>query len=206
MAGRTCGAYWPVREKMARFGHIVSRAAARDFALAARPLFNDPAARRIFARPNGAPPAEQGKTDSGRSGGYLWQAADDGHKQLLSRGAGANDGRCCQSRRGERWNWRICRLTCLSGKRQSWLHTGKWILPLRRHRPGSAFGGALMWNMLATGDRYRSATADGRAHLLVETAKRAFAGRECMALRKQYARAIRVVYDCSCFRSVNDRF
>lgn len=45
-------------EQLARFGIDTSRALARDLAVVAGPLFADPAARALFARPDGAPLAE----------------------------------------------------------------------------------------------------------------------------------------------------
>ncbi|WP_439580425.1 gamma-glutamyltransferase [Elioraea sp.] len=45
-------------EQLARFGTPVSRALARDLAVVAGPLFADPQARALFARPDGSPLAE----------------------------------------------------------------------------------------------------------------------------------------------------
>ena len=163
-------------EKMARFGHIVSRAAARDFALAARPLFNDPAARRIFARPNGAPPAEQERLTQADLADTYGKLRTMGINSFY-RGALAQTMVDAVKAAGGTLELADLQAYLPVWKKAELVTYREMDLAFAPTPAGVGVGGALMWNMLATGDRYRSATADGRAHLLVETAKRAFAGR-----------------------------
>ncbi|MDA0664738.1 MAG: gamma-glutamyltransferase, partial [Proteobacteria bacterium] len=65
-------------EKLARFGFVVSRASARDFQLAAQPLFDDPAARATFARQGGAAPAEGERLGQADLAGTFFRLRTDG--------------------------------------------------------------------------------------------------------------------------------
>lgn len=163
-------------EKKARFGAVVSRAAAYDLALAAKPLFDDPEARRIFSRANGAPIAEGDRliqTDLAdtyaavRTGGIssFYNGAFAARLVAAVAAAGGTLNREDLRRFLPRW-----RKAVLVPYRDQ-------ILAFAPAPAGAGVGGALMWNMLAGEDRYSAADNAARAHLLVETAKRAFAAR-----------------------------
>lgn len=166
-------------EKKARFGQIVSRAAAREFAIAANPLFQDPNARKIFARPGGKPYGEgdrliqldladtyaalrtQGVTAlyDGALAARLVKAAQDAGGTLT-----ADDLRNYVPR----WRKPVA------------IPYGDQIINFVPAPAGAGVGGGLMWNMLAADARYQGAVGDARMHLLLETAKRAFAARPAL--------------------------
>jgi len=163
-------------EKMARFGAIVSRAAARDLALAARPLFNDPEARRIFATASGAPVAEGDRLiqsdladtyaalrTSGINSFYKGAFA----ARLVAATTAAGGTLTLDDLRRYLPRWRKAVLVPFRDQ----------VLAFAPPPAGAGVGGALMWNMLTGDDRYRVADPAARAHLFVEAAKRAFAAR-----------------------------
>ncbi len=164
-------------EKKARFGHVVSRATARDMALAAEPLFQDPATRRIFARPDGKPYAEGDRliqTDLANTYAEIRTGGISGfYKGLFAERLV----RAAQDAGG----------TLSLDDLQNYIP--KWRKPVSigyqdqtvsfvPAPAGAGVGGGLMWNMLADGGRYQNAVGEARAHLLLETAKRAFAARQ----------------------------
>jgi gamma-glutamyltranspeptidase/glutathione hydrolase len=163
-------------EKKARFGHIVSRAAARQMALAAQPLFQDPAARRIFARPDGKPYAEGDRLiqldladtfaeirTGGVAGFYKGQLA----KRIVKAAQDAGGTLSLDDLRNYVPKWR---------KPVAIAHRDQTVI-FAPAPAGAGVGGGLMWNMLTDSDRYQRASGEARAHLLLETAKRAFAAR-----------------------------
>ena len=163
-------------EKKARFGAIMSRAAAQDLALAAKPLFDDPEARRIFGHLNGAPVGE---------GVWLTQP-DLADTYAILRTAGISS-----FYKGAFAERLVAAVTTAGGTltlddlRRYLPRWRKAVLVLYRGQvlafvpppAGVGVGGALMWNMLVGNERYRAADPAARAHLLVEAAKRAFAAR-----------------------------
>ena len=163
-------------EKKARFGAIVTRAAALDLALAAKPLFDDPEARRIFGHANGAPVGE---------GVWLTQP-DLADTYATLRTAGISS-----FYKGAFAQRLVAAVTAAGGTltlddlRRYLPRWRKAVLVPYRDQvlafvpppAGVGVGGALMWNMLAQNDRYQAADPAARAHLLVEAAKRAFAAR-----------------------------
>jgi gamma-glutamyltranspeptidase/glutathione hydrolase len=163
-------------EKLARFGHVVSRASARDFSLAAKPLFDDPAARAIFAGPDGAPPAEGAKlvqTDLANTYAALRTEGIGSFyngtlaAKLVAAVKAAGGTLTENDLRNYKPEWRKAAL----------VNYQDLSLAFAPPPAGVGVGAALMWNMLADGNRYRNASEAGRAHLLVEAAKRAFAAR-----------------------------
>ena len=163
-------------EKKARFGATMSRAAAHDLALAAKPLFVDPEARRIFSHANGAPIAEGvwlTQADlaetyaSLRIGGINSFYKGAFAARLVAAVAAAGGTLTLEDLRRYLPRWRKAVLVPYRDQ----------ILAFAPPPAGVGVGGVLMWNMLAGDDRYRAANPESRAHLLVETVKRAFAAR-----------------------------
>jgi gamma-glutamyltranspeptidase/glutathione hydrolase len=163
-------------EKKARFGTVMSRAAARDLALAAKPLFNDPEARRIFARADGAPVAEGDRLFQAdlaetyavlRTDGINSFYKGDFAARLVAAVAAAGGTLTREDLRRYLPRWRKAVLVPYREQ----------VLAFAPPPAGVGVGGALMWNMLAGNDRYRAADPAARAHLLVEASKRAFAAR-----------------------------
>ena len=160
-------------EKKARFGHIVSRAAAREMVLAAKPLFQDPNARRVFARPDGRPFAEGDR--------HIQQDLADTYAALRAGGVTSfYEGPLAA---------RIVKAVQDAGGTLSVEdlrnYVPRWRKPVAipyddqivNFVPAPAGGGiasGLMWNMLAMENRFQGAAGAARLHLLLETAKRAF--------------------------------
>lgn len=163
-------------EKKARFGHVVSRASAREMALAAKPLFQDPNAQKIFARPDGQPYAEGDR--------FVQQDLADIYAALRTGGiTGFYDGPLAK---------RMVKAVQAAGgtltleDMQNYLPQWRKPVAIRYQDQivnfvpppaGAGVGGSLMLNMLAAEGRFQGATGDARMHLLLETAKRAFAAR-----------------------------
>jgi gamma-glutamyltranspeptidase/glutathione hydrolase len=163
-------------EKLARFGYTVSRATARDFGLAAKPLFNDPSAKAIFGGPNGAPPAEGTRLVQGdlanvygalRTEGIAGFYKGDLASRLVDAVKAAGGTLTLDDLRNYLPEWR----------KAATVPYQDLVLAFAPPPAGAGVSDALIWNMLASGDRYRNETADGRAHLLAEASKRAFAAR-----------------------------
>ena len=164
-------------EKKARFGHIVSRASARELAIAAKPLFQDPNARKIFAGPDGQPYGEgdrfiqQDLADTYaalRSGGITSFYDGPLAARMVKAAQEAGGTLTADDLRNYVPRWR---------KPVKILY-GDQILNFVPAPAGGGVGGGLMWNMLASDDRFPGAVGDARLHLLLETAKRAFAARQ----------------------------
>lgn len=165
-----------VTEKKARFGHIVSRATARELALAAKPLFQDPNAQRIFARPDGQPYGEGDR--------LIQQDLAETYAALRTEGITAfYDGplaermvKAAQDAGG------TLELDDLRNYVPRWrkpvaIPFDDQIVNFVPAPAGAGVGGGLMWNMLAAEGRFQGAVGDARLHLLLEVAKRAFAAR-----------------------------
>lgn len=164
-------------ERLARLGHRVSRAFARDVLLAAEPLYSEPSVRTVFSGPNGRLVSE---------GDLLVQpdlAAILG--QIRVNGAGAL------------YNGRLARafvdsvqqvggtLTMdeLTGYTPNW--RSSILVPYgddeMHFAPPPAAAGpvqANIWLLLTAGDRYAEADEAERAHLLAEVTKRTSADRK----------------------------
>lgn len=165
-------------EKKARFGHVVSRAFARELALAARPLFDDPAARRIFARPDGKPYEEGDRLIQADLADIYAVLRNEGVTAFYKGALAERIVKAVQDAGGSlslddlrnfvpRWRKPVA------------IPYGSQIVNFVPAPAGAGVGGALMWNMLAEQDRFRAAGGgDAQAHLLLETAKRAFAARQ----------------------------
>lgn len=163
-------------EKKARFGHVVSRASARELALAAKPLFQDPRARKIFAKPDGSPYAEGDRivqTDLADTYAALrMHGITDFYKGALAERVV----RAAQDAGGSLTMDDLSRYVPHWRKPVS-VAFGDLVVNFVPAPAGGGIGGGLIWNMLAVGNRFQNAVGVARAHLLLETAKRAFAAR-----------------------------
>lgn len=166
-------------EKKARFGHVVSRASARELALAARPLFQDPQARRIFAKPDGTPYAEGDRivqTDLANTYAALrmhgvtafYEGALADRMARAAQDAGGTLTREDLNSYVPRWRKPVA------------VPYKDLIVNFVPAPAGAGVGGGLMWNMLAVGGRFEGAVGVARAHMLLESAKRAFAARPAL--------------------------
>lgn len=164
-------------EKKARFGHVVSRAAAREMALAAEPLFQDPETRRIFARPDGKPYAEGDRLiqldladtlAALRTGGIAGFYKGPLAERMATAAQDAGGTLTQEDLRGYVPRWRDAVAIAYEDQ----------VVTFAPSPAGAGVGGGLMWNMLADQGRFKGAAGDLRAHLLLETAKRAFAARQ----------------------------
>ena len=163
-------------EKKARFGHVVSRAAAGEMALAAKPLFQDPNAKAIFARPDGKPYAEGDR--------LIQMALADTYAALRTEGItsfykGPLAKRIVQAAQDAGGSLTLddLRTYVPQWRNPAAVRYRDLVVNFAPAPAGVGVGGGLMWNMLAIEERFRGAIGDARAHLLLETAKRAFAAR-----------------------------
>lgn len=165
-----------VTEKKARFGHIVSRAMARELALAAKPLFQDPNAERIFARPDGQPYGEGDRIiqqdlaetfASLRIGGITSFYDGPLAERMVKAAQDAGGTLELEDLRNYVPRWR----------KPVAIPFDDQVVNFVPAPAGAGVGGGLMWNMLAAEGRFRGAVGDARLHLLLEVAKRAFAAR-----------------------------
>lgn len=163
-------------ERIARFGHPVSRALARRLAEAGPGLLERPDVASIFARSGG------GALDEGENivqldlavllGRVRTRGPGDFYTGALARslveGVRAAGGwLTVDDLRAYRPRWRE---TVDTSFRSARIHTS----------PPPAVGGITalqIWRMLAVGKRYRRASAEERPHLLAEAAMRAFRDR-----------------------------
>lgn len=164
-------------EQLARFGHVVSRASARDFALAAGPLFADPAARRIFARADGHPHGEGDR--------LVQQDLAEFFAELRVQGIGEfYDGALAEKFvQAARAAGAGLTLSDMRGFTPRWLRPIQipykdQILKFTPPPAGAGFAVSQMWRMLALNGRYGAADDTERLHLLAEAAKRAFGLRD----------------------------
>ncbi len=163
-------------EKMARFGHIVSRATAKQFAIAAKPLFQDPVARGIFARPDGNPYAEGDRIIQDDLADTFAEIRTGGITEFYKGSFARRMVRAVQDAGG------TLSLEDLRNYVPRWrkpvgIQSQDLVINFVPAPAGAGVGGGLMWNMLVENDRYLRVNGDARAHLLLETAKRAFAAR-----------------------------
>ena len=163
-------------EKKARFGHIVSRATARELALAARPLFLDPNARKIFSRPDGKPHEEgdrliqQDLADTYaalRTGGITSFYEGPLAEKIVKAVQDAGGTLSVEDLRNFVPRWR----------KPVGIPFDDVIINFIPSPTGAGVGGGLMWNMLAVEGRFEGTEGAARMHLLLETAKRAYAAR-----------------------------
>lgn len=163
-------------EKKARFGHLVSRATARALTVSRRTFFLDSDARKIFAHPDGKP-YEEGDRLIQRDLANTYAAIRMGGVISFYEGPLAE---------------RIVKAVQVAGGTLSYEDLKNFIPRWRKPvaipfedqvinfvpaPAGGGVGGGLMWNMLAVEGRFREAVGASRIHLLLETAKRAFAQR-----------------------------
>ena len=164
-------------EKLARLGHRVSRAFAKELEPAAKPLFADPEARRIFASESGEPLPE----------GRKWQQLD--LAGVLGRVRGAGAGALYSGPLARQLVQSVQRaggtlsVEDLRNYRPEWQPTV--LVPLGDDEfhfpPPPAAGGpalAQAFRILMTDDRYADASEDERVHLVAEAYKRALADRK----------------------------
>jgi gamma-glutamyltranspeptidase / glutathione hydrolase len=164
-------------EQLARFGHVVSRASANEFLLAAGPLFADAAARRVFARPDGHPHSEGDRLVQQDLAEFFAELRIQGVSDFYD---GATAEKFVRAARAAGAG-----LT-LSDMRS---FTPRWLKPIQiAYRDqilsfapppaGAGVAASQMWRMLALDDRYRSLDATEQLHFLAEVAKRAFGLRD----------------------------
>ena len=163
-------------EKAARFGHIVSRATARELALSAKPLFQDPNARKIFARPDGKP-FEEGdhliQHDLAdiyaalRVGGITSFYEGQLAARIVKAARDAGGALSLEDLNNYVPRWRKPVAIPYNGQ----------IINFVPSPAGAGIASGLMWNMLTLENRFRGAVGAARLHLLLETGKRAFIAR-----------------------------
>jgi gamma-glutamyltranspeptidase / glutathione hydrolase len=164
-------------EQMARFGHVMSRASAKSLALAAGPLFQDPAARQIFARPDGNPFGESDtlvQADLAETFAQVRiRGVNDLNKGQLARrfvraaqksGAGLSE----SDLRSFSPQWR----------KPLALVYGNEILKFAPPPAGAGLTAERILAMAALDDRYKRGRDADRLHLLIEASKRAFGARD----------------------------
>lgn len=163
-------------EKLARFGHIVSRATARELALAAEPLFLDPNAARIFARRDGKPYGEGDRLiqmdladtfAALRAGGVTAFYEGPLAEKIVQATQDAGGTLTLEDLRSYLPQWR----------KAVEIRYRDQIVNFVPAPAGGGVGGGLMWNMLASEGRFAEAVGAMRMHLLLETSKRSFAAR-----------------------------
>ena len=164
-------------EKKARFGHVVSRATALEMALAEKPLFQDPATRQIFARADGKSYAEGDRLiqldladtlAALRTGGIAGFYKGPLAERMVTAAQDAGGTLTLEDLRNYIPKWRDAVAIAYEDK----------VVTFAPSPAGAGVGGGLMWNMLSDQGRFKGATGDVRAHLLLEAAKRAFAARQ----------------------------
>ena len=163
-------------EQMARIGHPISRALARDIALVAGPLFADPVMAKLFARPDGTPLQEGDSLVQldlaalltiirTRGPGTFYNG--DLARKLVEATQAAGGSLTIEDMREYRPVWRD----------SIWL---RYEFERMHVVPPPGAGGVIllqMWNMLTDGGRYDGAADDERGHLLAAIGMRAFADR-----------------------------
>ncbi|MFQ5958859.1 MAG: gamma-glutamyltransferase [Alphaproteobacteria bacterium] len=162
-------------EEIARLGHPVSRALARDIGLAADALLADPAIARVFGRGDGTPLREGDElvqldlaavlTLLRTRGPGAFYSGDFARKFVAAAAAGGALG-----------------VGDLRGYQPVWRETLQIPFGFHvMHTLASPTAGGVtllqMWAMLTQDDRYEDADADERAHLLAEVSMRAIADR-----------------------------
>lgn len=163
-------------EQKARFGHLLSRASASELALAAGPLFADPAAKKIFSRRGGQPLGEGETLTQLDLAEVLASVRTRGIRDFYEGTLAAEFVAAANSAGAS------LTLEDLKNFRPQWQRT--IAIPYRdlmvHFAPLPADGaatGSQMWHMLAEGNALRSTNNADELHLLAETAKRAFAER-----------------------------
>ncbi|MGY8958708.1 MAG: gamma-glutamyltransferase [Alphaproteobacteria bacterium] len=164
-------------EQMARFGHVMSRASAKSLALAAGPLFQDPAARQIFTRPDGNPYGE---------GDTLVQAdLADTFAQIRIRGVNdLNKGQLARrfvlaaQKAGAGLSESDLRSFAPQWRKPLELSYGAEILKFTPPPAGAGLTVERILAMAALDDRYKRSNDADRLHLLIEASKRAFGARD----------------------------
>ena len=163
-------------EQVARLGHPMSRAMAKDLARVAAPLFNNPDIAAIFGREDGTPLDEGellvqldlssiiSQLRTRGPGSFYSGALARNLVQSVSSGGGSLT---MDDLRGYQPVWRET-LQILYGVNV--IHTVPPPLP-------GGVGLLQMWSMLQLDDRYANADAGERRHLLAEVSMLAFADR-----------------------------
>ena len=163
-------------EKLARIGHSLSRAFARDLQLAAAPFLKDPEARRVFGGLHGGPLSEGALLQQIDLAAVLTRIRTRGAGEFYTGPLARRIAEAAQSAGGSmtaddlrfflpRWREPIS------------IPYGNDVVSFAPPPAGVGLTAGQMWQMLTTDDRYGSTPADERPHLLAEVAKRAFAER-----------------------------
>ena len=161
-------------EQLARLGHPISRALARDLALAPGSLFVDPGFARVFARAGGGPLREGDNLAQLDLASSLEQIRVRGASVLYGGALGRQLVAAVETAGGS------LDIADLRDYRPAWRGTARARAGTREIHtllPPTAGGVALlkMWMMLSRGKRYEKAEPDERGHLLAEASLRAFA-------------------------------
>ena len=163
-------------EQLARLGHPMSRAMARDLARVAAPLFNSPAMAAIFGREDGTPLDEGELLVQLELAGIISQLRTRGPGSFYSGVLARNLVRSVSAGGGS------LTMDDLRGYQPEWRETLQIpygvnvIHTVPPPLPGGV-GLLQMWSMLQLDDRYADADAGERRHLLAEVSMRAFADR-----------------------------
>lgn len=163
-------------EKMARLGHRMSRASARELALVARPLFADQEARKIFMNKKGQPYGEGEKFSQLELAVMLGKIRASGGGAFYEGVTAKSLVNAVQQAGG------TLTLEDLRSYRPEWRETVRVPVgdDIAHFLPPPAGGGLLAAQAAAMAwgdDRYADADAGERAHLQTEVLKRAYAER-----------------------------
>ena len=164
-------------EQLARFGHVMSRASAKSLALAAGPLFQDPAARRIFARPDGNPYGEGDKLVQADLAETFAQIRINGVSDL-HKGQLARQFVLAAQKAGAGLSESDLRAFAPQWRKPLELVYGTEILKFVPPPAGAGLTAERILAMAALDDRYKRGSDADRLHLLIEASKRAFGARD----------------------------
>ncbi len=161
-------------ERLARLGHPISRALARDLALAPGSLFANPGIAGIFARADGAPLREGNNLVQPDLATALEKIRERGANALYGGELGRQFVAAVKEAGGS------LEISDLRDYRPTWRATAQMrsgAQEIHTLPPPTPGGVALlkMWTMLRQGKRYQDAEPDERGHLLAEVSLRAFA-------------------------------
>ena len=171
---------WPAlvipAESLARFGHAISRAFARDIARGAEIVRADPEMSRIFRASSGGLPVEGDKVTqpalSTILSGLRTQGAGYLHVGTFARRLAE-----AASAVGEGLSPEDLRTAVPQFKEPAQLSFGTETLYFSAPPAAGGLVAAMLWGMLTEVRDYDYASADERPHLFVEAAMRAFADR-----------------------------
>lgn len=163
-------------ERMARFGVPVSRAAAQAYRAAGAKLLTDGESRRVFAASGRIPQESQVLTQPDLAD-TLGQLRTNGPGALYD-GVLADELVAAVRQGGGTLSHEDLRNFAPAWAPALAVEFENDTVFFAGPPAGAGIVAGQMWRMLIDGDRYRDAAAGERAHLLVESSRRAFAGRD----------------------------